>query len=234
MDQSKRWPFIISNPHCGSLVPASLRAQTLLTPQQIVKDSDEQAMAIYSPLQSLCQCYFEATIARAFVDLNRRADDFSKDGVVKTHTCWNEPVYHQPLTSAQIRSLIKQYYDIYHARLLDAVTSKRFDWLFDCHTMAQYPPPVAPDNNSRRPLVCLGNGNGEGCSAILFDKVMAIFNEVFDGQVSRNLPFSGGYICRHYGQHLPAVQIELSRTLEMNVTDKSNRIQLALEQISQL
>lgn len=234
MFETDRWPFIISNPHCGDVIPEFVREDVLLTRQQIDKDSDEQALQIYSPLQSRSQYYCEATAARAFVDLNRKADDFSKDGVVKTHTCWNEPVYRRQLSQAKIRFLLVTYYESYHARLLEAAMSNRFSWLIDCHTMAEYPPPIAPDQNDKRPLVCLGNGHEEGCTKAVFDKVFGIFNEVFNGQVTQNQPFSGGYICRHYGRYLPSLQIELSRTADISIVDKSSRIQLALTRMAQL
>jgi len=234
MSKNEHWPFIISNPHCGSVTPDMLRENVLLTSQQIIKDGDEQALEIYSPLKSLSQCYIEAIAARAFVDLNRRNDDYSKDGVVKTHTCWDEPIYRKQLTEVQVRYLLNEYYDSYHSRLLEAATAKSFSWLLDCHTMAEYPPPVAPDSNEKRPLVCLGNGNGQSCPPALFDKVVTIFNDVFDGQVSRNKPFAGGYICRNYGQYLPTIQVELSRTLDMSIVDKASRIQLAFERIANL
>lgn len=130
--------------------------------------------------------------------------------------------------------LLQEYYHQYHRQLQEACLSKGASWLFDCHTMAEYPPSVAPDHTQKRPLVCLGNGDGQGCPAQLFDKVVAIFNDVFDGQVSQNKPFSGGYICRRYGRYLPSVQIELSRTLDMSIADKSSRIQDALAQVSRL
>lgn len=234
MSKNNRWPFIISNPHCGQLVPDIVKPISKLSINQIIKDGDEQAFAIYSPLSAHCQYYIEATAARAYVDLNRRIDDFSKDGVVKTHTCWDESIYHRPLTANISQALLESYYTTYHKKLMEAASSNQYTWLFDCHTMAEFGPPVSPDSGHKRPLVCLGNANGQSCSAEAFSQIVAIFNEVFDGQVSENKPFSGGYICRQYGQYLPTIQIELSRTMDMTVTEKAIRIQRAFDQIALL
>lgn len=234
MGKDNRWPFIISNPHCGQTVPDIVKSISKLTVNQIAKDGDEQALEIYSPLSSSCQYYVEAIAARAYVDLNRRADDFSQDGVVKTHTCWDESIYHRPLTADITQALLNTYYTTYHTKLMDEVSSNQYTWLFDCHTMAEFPPPIAPDSGHKRPLVCLGNANGQSCSAEAFTRIVAIFNDVFDGQVSENKPFSGGYICRQYGQYIPTIQIELSRTHEMSITEKSAKIQSVFAQIAAL
>lgn len=229
-----RWPFIISNPHGGKQIPSSVRALSLLNQQQIFHDSDEQANDIYAPLKQHTQCYIAANTARAYVDLNRYRDDISKDGVVKTHTCWDEQIYRQPLDNSQVETLLRQHYDSYHAQLQEAIDSQRFKLLFDCHTMNEYPPPVAPDHKIHRPLVCLSDNEGKSCSSSLFNLVFDVFQQVFDGEVSYNDPFKGGFICSHYGQFLPCIQVELSQTDQMNVKEKSQRVHQAFEQIARL
>ena len=98
-------PVLVSVPHGGLNVPEYLRENCLLTASDILMDSDEGAGAIYSQLQPDVRSYLAAETARAFVDLNRPPDDFTPDGVVKTETCWQVPIYRRPLTNRQVERL---------------------------------------------------------------------------------------------------------------------------------
>jgi hypothetical protein len=51
-------------------------------------DSDEGAAEVYFDLEKVVEAFCTSGIARAIVDMNRAADDFRKDGVIKTHTCY--------------------------------------------------------------------------------------------------------------------------------------------------
>lgn len=225
-------PFIISNPHCGESIPPEIVRQSQLSLLDITQDSDQQALEIYSPLADVCDYYLEADIARAFVDLNRSADDFSKDGVVKTHTCYDIPVYEDTLSTRQKHRLLANYYSPYHEQLEQAANSGDFQFLFDCHTMAATPPPVTNAPEGKRPLVCLSNNIDKSCPASLFDQVVEIFSDVFDGDVGVNNPFKGGFICQNYGRLMPTIQIEVSETERMSAAAKSALIVEAMNEIA--
>lgn len=210
-------PILISVPHAGLTVPEEVRDVCLLTPDQIREDGDEGAAEIYA-LQSDVAAFVTTDIARAVVDMNRAEDDRRPDGVVKTHTCWNVPVYGRPLSDALIARLIERYYGPYHARLVELSASVRM--CFDCHTMAAFGPPSAPDPGCERPHVCLGNAH-KTCPESLFEQLLHCFVETFgDGNVTVDKPFGGGHIVRAHAVERPWVQIELSRAEFLPLNEK--------------
>jgi N-formylglutamate deformylase len=222
----KRLPLLISVPHAGVAVPPELRGRHLLTPEQIAADGDVGASAIYA-LEDEVSRFLTADVARAFVDLNRASDDFWKDGVVKTHTCWDELIYPAPLDEDTKRGLLDTYHRPYHERL----TAAADDGLLlavDCHTMAAVGPPVAPDPGVERPWICLGNVDGASCPNTWLERLGACFSEQFEGNVKLNAPFKGGYITRFHGNEMPWVQLEMSRAPFFSNQEKRQRVLKAL------
>lgn len=202
-------PLLISVPHAGLDIPPEVAALNRLTPQEIAEDGDVGAREIYGPLESQVAAFHTSDIARAFVDLNRAEDDIRKDGVVKTHTCWDVPVYRTALSPGLIETLLDRYHRPYHQRLT-ALASSGVIAGVDCHTMAATAPPEAPDPGAERPAVCIGDGNG-ACPRAWAEALAECLRGGFSGEVTINQPFSGGFITRHHGREIPWVQLELSR-----------------------
>ena len=202
-------PLLISVPHAGLTVPSEVMDLNLLDSQQIAQDGDEGAREIYRDLEDKVAQFVTTDIARAYVDLNRAEDDLRKDGVVKTHTCWDIPVYARPLTSELTETLLQRYYRPYHERL-SSLAGPNLLLGVDCHTMAAIGPPVGPDSGQPRPQVCIGDGNG-ACPRPWAGLMVECFRRQFPGEVTLNQPFSGGYITRHHGSEMPWLQLELSR-----------------------
>jgi N-formylglutamate amidohydrolase len=205
----KRLPLLVSVPHAGLAVPPEVSHLNRLTLGEIAADGDEGARKIYYPLESSVTHFVTTDIARAFVDLNRPEDDLSKDGVVKSHTCWDVPIYAEPLSPELIETLLERYHRPYHQRL-SAMAGGDLLIGFDCHTMAACGPPVGPDPGEERPQVCIGDGNG-ACPRQWAELLAECFRDQFPGEVTINRPFSGGYITRFRGSEMPWVQLELSR-----------------------
>ena len=68
-----------------------------------------------------------ARIARAFVDLNRAEDDrppANPDGVVKSATCFDRPIYSEPLDDQTIERLLALYHRPYHEGLESAARER--------------------------------------------------------------------------------------------------------------
>jgi N-formylglutamate deformylase len=204
-------PILLSIPHGGHVVPDVLQANCRLSARQIVEDGDEYALEIYSPLKQEVSAVVSTDIARAVLDMNRQSDDIRKDGVVKTHTCWDVPVWRNPLTRHEIQWLLKSFHVPYHQQLSEHAKRSGLLLGVDCHTMAVTGPPVGPDPGVERPQVCLGNGNGESCSNEWMVLLQSAFQRQFPGDVTVNQPFSGGYITQFHGTEMPWIQIELSR-----------------------
>lgn len=205
-------PIGLSVPHAGLIVPEDLAGQCVLSPEQIEADGDVGAAEIYDLVGEVAE-YVISEVARAVLDLNRAEDDLRKDGIVKTHTCWDEPVWRELLRQDQIDTLLDRHWRPYHGRL--RTWCGKVKLAVDCHTMAAVGPPVGPDSGQSRPLVCLGDAQGRSCPGEWVDSLRVCFAKQFgEDEVTVNEPFSGGFITRSHGGLQPWVQLELSRCEE--------------------
>lgn len=209
-------PILLSVPHAGLRVPAEVEGNVQLTPQQISEDGDGGAGEIYA-LKDEVAAFVTTDIARAFVDMNRAVGDIRKDGIIKTHTCWDVPIYRTPLSEELAAGLIRSYHQPYHRRLTTAAAGVRFG--VDCHTMAAQGPPVGPDPGKTRPELCLSDAEGT-CPKPWFEAFVLCLEKAFGLPVSRNVPFTGGYIIRAHGRELPWVQLEMSRAEFLSLEKK--------------
>ena len=218
-------PLLLSVPHAGLMTPPEVSAWSILSAQDIRDDSDGGAAAIYD-LADAVRAYATTAVARAFVDLNRAEDDRRQDGVVKTHTCWDVPVYDPFPPEEVVETLLARYYRPYHARLR-ALADSGVILGADCHTMAATGPPAGPDPGAERPWVCLSNGDG-ACPDDWFVRLHDSFARQFGDHVTLNHPFRGGHITRSHAAELPWVQLELSRAPFLPDEEKRDRVLAAL------
>lgn len=218
-------PLLLSVPHAGLGVPPEAEPFCVLTPEEIAEDGDEGAAEIYA-LEAEVAAFQTAGIARAIVDLNRAPDDRRPDGVVKTHTCFNVPVYREFPPEPVIETLLDRYYWPYQ-RALTRLASRDLRLAIDCHTMLAIGPPIGPGPGIERPWVCLSNADGT-CPQDWIEALRRCFQEVFDGPVTINDPFRGGYITRTHAAEMPWVQLELSRAPFLSTAAKRERVLAAL------
>lgn len=218
-------PLVLSVPHAGREIPPEVSDINLLSPAEIEADGDEGAAEIFLPLKTEVAALVTTPFARAYVDHNRSADDLRKDGVVKTHTCWDVPIYRRPLSNAEIEQLLEEYYRPYHRMLADSATQARLG--VDCHTMAAVAPPIGPDPGQPRPRICLGNGHGKTCPANWLEALAHCLAHAFNSEVNLNKPFAGGYITRSRPGGIPWIQLELSREQWLPYTDKREKLHQA-------
>jgi formiminoglutamase len=221
-------PFLVSVPHAGLHVPHKVQDICILSPQDIYADSDSGAAAIYYDLKNSVEGFTTSDIARAIVDLNRAADDFRKDGVIKTHTCYDIPVYNEFPSKELIEELLVDFYHPYHQQLEALAGKPEIKIGIDCHTMAAIGPPIGPDAGKKRPLVCLSNADGT-CPDEWLNELANSFQRVFpQEEVSINTPFKGGFIIRHHSTIIPWLQIELSRINTISNSKKREGVLTAL------
>ena len=225
-------PILLSIPHSGPNIPPELEHLNLLTADQIIKDGDVGGDEIYALDEHFAKV-IRADVARAFVDLNRSEDDRRMDGVVKTHTCWEEPVYQQALSEELSKQLLDKYYHPYHQRL-NQINDNEIKLCVDCHTMAEFGPPVGPDAGQARPHVCLGDNKGQTLPDGWIQILAECFVEYFGESVTVNQPFSGGYITRTHGLSRPWLQLELSRGNFMSNEQKRIGVLNSLKRFAKL
>lgn len=219
-------PLIVSIPHGGLEVPTAVAQIQQLNAQQIRLDGDEGAAEIYA-LEERAAHVLRTPIARAFVDLNRPRDDRGRDGVVKTHSIFEEEIYRRPLEEREVQVLLERHWEPYHAQLRQLASDPSIRLGIDGHTMAAVGPPIARDAGQVRPRVCLGDGGGSFPDAWRAS-LTRHFVEHFGGDVVWNEPFRGGYITRELGRLKPWLQIELARTQSPSYAKQRDALEAAL------
>lgn len=216
-----RLPLLLSVPHGGLAIPAEVKDYCILTEEEVKRDGDEGAAEIYD-LGGECDGFAAASVARAVIDLNRAEDDRRRDGVVKTHTCWDVPVYDPFPPETVLRELLDRYYRPYHERLR-RLSERGVVLGIDCHTMAAVAPPEGPDPGRERPALCLSDAEGT-LPKEWFRKLADCLGETFGTAPSLNDPFRGGHIIRSHAGELPWVQLEVSRAPTHSLPEKRERV----------
>ena len=219
-------PILLSVPHAGLIIPPEVQDLCALRKEEIIEDGDEGAAEIYLPLQTEVSAFVTTDVARAILDMNRTNEDRRKDGIVKTHTCWDVPVYQEFPSEEIIATLVERFYRPYHASLTHHAQIAKLG--IDCHTMAAKGPPVGPDPGVERPSICISNADFT-CPQEWMASLAECFGKVFETGVSINQPFKGGYIIRSHASELPWVQLEMSRARFLTNEEKSSR---AIEALS--
>ena len=219
-------PLLLSVPHAGLVIPPVVHDLCILSKNEIIKDGDEGAAEIYLPLENEVSALVTTIVARAILDMNRADNDRRKDGVVKTHTCWDVQIYREPPSETIIAELIEIFYKPYHASLTRYATHVRCG--IDCHTMAAQGPPVGPDTGEERPAICISDAAGT-CPRDWIASLADCLKKVFEKDVSINHPFKGGYIIRSHATELPWIQLELSRAPFFTNEEKGFRVLEALK-----
>ena len=218
-------PLLLSLPHAGVIIPPEVQDLCALSTKEIVEDGDEGAAEIYLPLKKEVSALVTTVVARAILDMNRAEEDRSKDGVVKTHTCWDIPVYRGFPSENFIETLIEKYYRPYHTDLTNYAEGVKLG--VDCHTIAAKGPPVGPDPGIERPLICMSNADCT-CPKEWITSLAECCEKVFETEVSINKPFKGGYIILSHAREIPWLQLELSRAHFFSNEEKSCRVIEAL------
>ena len=217
------YPVLVSIPHGGKKVPKELTDFTCLSEPGIFDDSDAFTKEIFD-ISANALKIVSTDIARAFVDVNRAADDRppeNPDGVVKSKTCYGHQIYKKlPLDEKLIESLLQCYYYPYHNLIATALKNLEIELALDCHSMASIGPPISPDFGKQRPAICLSNFYGKSCSMTVIEKFARCIRKTFflgDNEVSINTPFSGGYITQTYGMRpIPWIQIDMNRNFYLS------------------
>jgi len=220
-----RLPFLLSVPHAGWKIPPEVEDICILSQKEVQEDGDVGADEIYSPIKDSVAAFVTTDIGRAIVDLNRAEDDFRKDGIIKTHTCWNVPVYRIEPSQVLIEILTKKYYYPYHAQLKSLANKVKLG--IDAHTMAAFGPPVGPDPGIERPPVCISNA-GFTCPQPWIKSLAVSLEDSLGLPVSINTPFQGGYIVRSHAAEIPWIQVEYSRAPFLGHEQKSRALLRAL------
>ncbi|MFC2157349.1 N-formylglutamate amidohydrolase [Acidobacteriota bacterium] len=222
-----RLPILLSVPHAGREIPPDVTDICMLSQEGLLEDGDVGADEIYFPLKDNVEAFATTDIGRAIVDLNRAEDDIRKDGVIKTHTCWDVRIYRIQPSPDLIQTLLEKYYYSFHRQL--STLSNGVKLGIDAHTMAALAPPIGTDSGDERPPVCISNA-GFTCPISWLESLAECLENSLDFPVSINTPFQGGHIIRSHAVEIPWLQIEYSRAPFLSNKEKSEALLNALKE----
>ncbi|WP_135447848.1 N-formylglutamate amidohydrolase [Tabrizicola caldifontis] len=233
-------PVIFASPHSGRDYPAAFLARAVLDRQAIRSSEDAFVDLLFESAPALGAPLLAARAPRAFIDLNRAADELdpaviegiaraphnprvtSGLGVIPRVVAGGRPIYSGKLGLAEAEARIARFWHPYHQALAALVEETRATFgqavLIDCHSM----PHEAIEAHSRpgqlRPEVVLGDRYGVAAGREVVDRIEAAFAGA-GLRVGRNAPFAGAYIAQAYGRPMRGVhvvQVEIDRALYMN------------------
>lgn len=152
-------PFILSVPHGGRRCPPELLDRVVLSDRDLLADGGAFTDEIYDLTGTVVACQ-RASIARAFVDLNRAPGDLppaNTDGAVKSATCHGVTIYGPGLQpdTVLVQRLIDRYHRPYHLQLDTLAAGADVLAGLDCHSMEPIAPRSRPTpGGSDRPSAC--------------------------------------------------------------------------------
>lgn len=231
---------VFASPHSGRAYPESFMTATILTEAQIRSSEDAFVDDLFAGAVDHGAPLLAAWAPRAFLDLNRGADELdpavisglgrgahnpriaSGLGVIPRVVSNGRPIYRGKISLTEAHGRIRDHWRPYHDRLQalmdDAVTTFGEAILIDCHSMPHEALESIGPLGGARPDVVLGDRFGASAAPEVVDRIEAAFAEA-GFKVARNMPFAGAYICQHYGRparQRHAVQVEINRALYLD------------------
>jgi formiminoglutamase len=219
-------PLVLSMPHCGTGLPASIAARLNETGRALA-DTDWWIDRLYDFGAEMGASVVKANLSRYVVDLNRDPSGQSLyPGQATTWLCPTETFDGNPLylpgevpTADEIEARKTAYFAPYHAALEGALARAKarhgFALLYDCHSIRSVVPRLF---DGTLPTVNIGTNGGASCAPPIAEAVTGACAKQDDFGFVTNGRFKGGWITRHYGQPsqgIHALQVELAQSAYM-------------------
>jgi N-formylglutamate amidohydrolase len=231
---------VFASPHSGREYPEAFVAASGLDPVALRSSEDAFVDRLFAPAPDFGAPLIAARAPRAYIDLNRAADELdpalidgvprgpanprvaSGLGVIPRVVANGRPIYRSRLTRAEAEARIAAIWRPYHAALRALLDESALAFgqaiLIDCHSMPHEAITAHARPGRRLPEVVLGDRFGATAAPAIVDAVEAAFQRA-GFVVARNTPFAGAYIAQAYGQ--PArrqhvVQVEIDRALYLD------------------
>lgn len=233
-------PFIFASPHSGRQYSQEFLARAVLDRQTIRSSEDAFVDELFASAPGFGAPLLAARAPRAFIDLNRAADELDPGVIEGLHRAPHNPrissglgviprvvaggraIYRGKLSLDEAESRILRFWHPYHQALAALIEETRAAFgkavLIDCHSMPHDAIEAHCRLGQNRPQVVLGDRYGVAAGRDVMDVVEAAFT-VAGLRVVRNAPFAGAYVSQAYGRPLRdvhVVQVEIDRALYMN------------------
>ena len=231
---------VFASPHSGRDYPKAFLERAELDARAIRSSEDAFVDLLFDCAPAQGAPFLRAGASRAFIDLNRAADELdpaliegvrrpvhnprvaSGLGVIPRVVAGGRPIHRGRIALSEAEGRIEGYWRPYHEALQGLLAESHAQFgeaiLIDCHSMPHEAIEAVGPPGSPRPDVVLGDRFGAAASPAVVDRIEAAFTGA-GLRVARNMPFAGAYVVQHYGrpsrrQH--AVQVEIDRSLYMD------------------
>jgi len=233
-------PLVLDSPHSGTV--AATFVEPAAPAEALRTTCDAFVDELYASAPRHGATLIAATFPRWMIDANRARDDIDLDLIdgawpypvkptEKTHSGMGllrrlalpgVPMYARKFTVAEVETLLRDYYDPYHAavkRALDALHA-RFGavWHIDCHSMKSRGNEMNDDPGKPRPDFVVSDRAGTTAGDGFTEHIAALLR-AFGYEVGINDPYQGAELIRAYGkpaENRHSVQIEINRRLYMD------------------
>jgi N-formylglutamate deformylase len=231
---------VFSSPHSGRAYPPEFLSASVLDERLIRSSEDAYVDELFGAAPDFGAPLLAATAPRAFVDLNRAAEELdpalvegvaksahnpricSGLGVIPRVVANGRVIYRGKIARADAEARIAQHWRPYHAALRGLVEGSLAGFgeaiLIDCHSMPHEAIEQVCPAGARRPDVVLGDRFGAAAAGEIVERIEAAFAGA-GLRVARNSPFAGAYIAQAYGRpsrSCHVVQVEIDRALYMD------------------
>lgn len=231
---------IFSSPHSGRDYPQAFLDASPLTSLVLRSSEDAYVDRLFARAPLFGAPLLCATAPRAFIDLNRGADELdpavvedvprgahnpriaSGLGVIPRVVAGGRAIYHGKISRDEAQNRLTAHWHPWHAALQSLIDETLATFgeviVMDCHSMPHEAIAAHMRPGQTPPQVVLGDRFGAAAAKHVVDQVEAVFTNA-GFRVARNSPFAGAYISQAYGHPISnkhVVQVEIDRSLYLN------------------
>ena len=230
---------VFASPHSGRDYSNTFKGQSILDPVTLRSSEDAYVDQLIDYVPEFGAPLLLAHAPRAFVDLNRSADELdpaivngaqtrgqnprisSGLGVIPRVVANGRPIYRGKIPMQDAKDRLRIYWHPYHDALLRLLKAAKlrhgYSVLIDVHSMP-HDAVSSPSKLVTPPEIVIGDRHGSSASRTLVEEVETCFANA-GLKTARNTPFAGAFITQHYGrpsanQH--AIQIEIDRGIYLD------------------
>ena len=246
--KSKKVPFVLSVPHCGTDFPEELRGDYKPEMMANPDDTDWFVHELYNFASEMGITIIYAKYSRWVIDLNRDPESapLYNDGRIITGLTTTTDFFGNDIyvsedkipNQQEVERRLTNYYWPYYTKLESLLKERVSEFgkvlLWDAHSIRKSVPTIRKEDF---PDMILGNNDKTTADSNLISSAL---NNLRSGEfeVSHNTPFKGGHITRYFGKpenNVHALQLEMNKILYMNDEelkfdeDRANKVRIILK-----
>jgi N-formylglutamate amidohydrolase len=248
-------PVLLSVPHAGRDYPAKLLSNLRVPAAELLRLEDRYADRLVQPAVAAGFPTIIANRARAWIDLNRAANDIDTQmliglnigpaevisaktrgglGLIPRRLQACGELWRAPISREDVDRRITEVHQPYHQSVSTILSAMRDRFgtaiLLDVHSMPPIPPRYGAGYAAENtPQIVLGDRFGGSAASIYAELVMSHMRQQ-GFQVALNSPYSGDFILQAHGdprRGVHALQLEVDRSLYLDSALREPNAQLS-------